>query len=216
MRQVGTLKKRSAAHPVIARIGGEWSYSGLATRDMFGSSAHVTPFSTFDECLQKVHDAKADIAVVPVRNPANKLICGSDKVTPVIEIANRLGLKNVYTLPFTVDHVLASYGDLGEITNVYSKSEPLVQCSRFIKRHGMLPLSHLPDSSVVSDTESALKHVHQYKISYMAAICSREAADHYGVPVVCDGIADAKVNQTEFYVYARHDDMRNFAAHIRT
>ena len=210
------MKNRSAARPVIARIGGELSYSGLATRALFGSSGNVMPFDTFDECLQNVHDTKADIAVVPVHNTVNKLIRGSDKVTPVTEIADRLGLQNVHTLMFVIDHVLASYGDLGEITIVYSKSEPLAQCSRFLRRHRMRSMSQLPGSSIITDTEAAIKHVRDYKIAYIAAICSREAADHYGVPIVRGDIADVKDNKTEFHVYARPNDTRDFAAHIRT
>ncbi len=209
------MKNRSPVQIVIARIGQKMSYSDLATRKMFGDSGHVLTFPTFDKCLQTVHRARADVAVVPVRNTVNGLICGSDKATPVIEIAKRLNLQNIHTLAFTVAHVLASYGKLDDIHGVYSKSEPLDQCSRFLESHKMLRMPLLPGSIKITDTAAAAEYVSKHRLPFSAVICNREAAEHYGIPIVRRNIANVKKNQTEFHVYQRRDDTRDFTTYIR-
>ena len=207
------MKMRSS-QITIARIGGELSYSGLATRELFGATARVLQLDTFDECLQKVRDTKADVAVVPIHNTINKLICGNDNVTPVIEIADSLGLKNIHKLVFKVDHILASYGKLEGIRVAYSKSEPLGQCSKFLKRHGITPTSSISRSLIITDTATAAKYVSRHQFPYTAAICNKEAAEHYGIPIVRGDIANVKDNKTEFHVYQRRDDPRDISINV--
>ena len=113
-----------------------------------------------------------------------------------------------------VDHVLASYGQIDEILLAYSKSEPIGQCSKFLECHKIRALTFIA-GTLITDTASAAKYVSERHIPYIAAICSNEAAEHYGVPVVRRGIANQKVNQTEFHVYQRRDDGRDLSAHIR-
>ncbi|RNJ73088.1 MAG: hypothetical protein EB832_02570 [Thaumarchaeota archaeon S14] len=116
-----------------------------------------------------------------------------------------MGLRIVATLEFPVDHVLASFGRLEEIKIVYSKDEAHVQCTGVLDSHGLKRSTFVPASRAPLSTAGAARYVADRRVRSIAAICSEEAAAHYGVPVVRRGIADSPDNRTTFHAYARAD-----------
>ncbi|MDD9843542.1 MAG: hypothetical protein OXU85_06620 [Thaumarchaeota archaeon] len=190
--------------PRIARLVGDFNYSDIATRRMFGDSADVLPMDSLDACLGEVPARRADIAVVPVHNTVNGEIRGAGGV-PLAEMAESMGLRVLATLELPVDHVLASFGNIGEIATVYSKDVALGQCSRIIEGHGWRQLSAVPGNIVPLSTASAARHVARKRARAIAAICSEEAAAHYCVPIVLRNIADSPDNATTFHAYVRAD-----------
>jgi len=188
----------------VARFGDEYSYSDIATRRMFGDSASVVVLKDFDGCLKAAAADVGTVAMVPVYNAANKKISCEDSV-PVMDRAESMGLRVLAELDLPVDHVLASFGRLEEITTVISKDEALAQCSRIINDRGWRRLSAIPGSSATLSTSAAVRHVADKRFRAMAAIGSEDAAEHYGVPIVKRNIADSPDNKTTFHAYVRAD-----------
>jgi len=62
--------------PKIVRLVGDFTYSGIATRRLFGGSADVRATDSLGACLVEVAARKADVAVVPVHNTVNGDIRG--------------------------------------------------------------------------------------------------------------------------------------------
>jgi len=190
--------------PTIARFGDDYSYSDIATRRLFGDSANVVVLKDFDACLEAAAADRHTVAMVPVHNTANKKISCADGV-PVMDRAESMGLRVLAALELPVDHVLASFGSLGEIETVYSKYEAIVQCTKFLDRHGLKRSASVPDSHDPLSTSGAARYVAIRRVPHIAAICSGDAAEHYGVPIVQRGIADSPDNATTFHAYVRAD-----------
>ncbi|MDD9813339.1 MAG: hypothetical protein OXU37_03595 [Thaumarchaeota archaeon] len=171
---------------------------------MFGDLAVVEVLENFDRCLEAAAMSRLVIAMLPVHNTANREISCADGV-PVEERAEGMGLRVIATLELYVNHVLASFGRIGEIDTVYSKGEALVQCSKFLDRHGLRRSAAIPDSKAPLSTSGAARYVADRRVPYISAICSEEDAVHYGVPVVRRNIADSPDNRTKFHAYARAD-----------
>jgi len=192
------------AGPKIVRIGGDFSYSDIATRRMFGGSADAHVLQSLGACLEEVSARKADVAMVPVHNTENGDIRGAGGV-PLADMARSMGLRVLATLELPVDHVLASFGRLEEIKIVYSKDVALGQCSRWIKDHGIKPASAVPGRPGSLDTATAAKYAAEKRLHFIGAICSEDAAEHYGVPIVQRNIANSPDNTTTFHAYVRAD-----------
>jgi len=190
------------AGPKIVRIGGDFSYSDIATRRMFGGSADAHVLQSLGACLEEVSARKADVAMVPVHNTENGDIRGAGGV-PLADMARSMGLRVLATLKLPVDHVPASFGSVEDIATVYSKDEALAQCSRIIERHGWRQLSAVPGSRVALSTSSAARHVAGKRSPSIAAICSEPAARFHGVPIVSRGIADSPGNAATFHAHVR-------------
>jgi len=188
----------------VARFGDDHSYSDIATRRLFGGSANVVVLEDFDGCLEAAAADGHTVAMVPVHNTANKRIVCADSV-PVMDRARSMGLRVLATLELPVDHVLASFGGMEDIAIVYSKDEALAQCSRIIERHGWRQLSAVPGIIVPFSTSGAARYVAGRRAPSFAAICSEDAAEHYGVPIVKRNIADSPDNKTTFHAYVRAD-----------
>ena len=93
-------------------------------------------------------------------------------------------------------HTLAGLpgAKISDISRVYSKTEALMQTSRFLDDH--------PDwqrISVVNTAVAAKKVLEENDIS-QAAVCSACAADVHGLSVLVDGINDDADNSTRFIV----------------
>ncbi|RNJ71365.1 MAG: hypothetical protein EB824_06905 [Thaumarchaeota archaeon S15] len=190
--------------PRIVRFGDGFSYSDTATRRLFGDSASVDVLENFDRCLEAACADGSTVAVVPVHNTENGDITGTGGV-PLADMARSMGLRVLSTLELPVDHVLASFGSLEEIKIVYSKDVALGQCSKFIERYGMRSASIVPGKSVPLSTAGAAIYVAGKRVRVIAAICSEEAASHYGVPIVRRNITNSPDNRTTFHAYARAD-----------
>lgn len=85
---------------------------------------------------------------------------------------------------------------LSDLHAVYSHPQGLAQCSAFTKEH------HL-EASVCSSTSAAAKAVAGRKEPGIAAICSEQAAEEYGLEILQRDIQNTANNCTRFIVISR-------------
>ena len=85
---------------------------------------------------------------------------------------------------------------MSDIKSVCSHPHALPQCSAFISEHGFTAIE-------MANTAIAAQSVRDKGDPSLAAICSREAAERYGLTVLAEGINDMKHNETRFIAVSR-------------
>ncbi len=97
-----------------------------------------------------------------------------------------------------ISHVLAALPGqtMDDITEVHSHPIALMQCEDFLKMH--------PTWKVVESEDTALsaKEINDKQLKGRAAVCSRRAAEIYGLDILEAGIETNKRNFTRFFILA--------------
>ena len=182
----------------IAYLGPPGTYSEQAVL-AHDAAADRLPFPSVMAAAGAVEQGKADEAVVAIENS----IEGS--VTDTLDMLihdSRLSICK--ELVIAIDHCLLVKpgGRVAEVQVVYSHSNPLGQCRKYLA-------AHCPQAEVVASL-STVKAVEDMLASARpsAAIAPRRAADLYKVEVVAEGIQDRGGNVTRFVVLGQHDSPR--------
>ena len=170
--------------------GTEGAYSKAAMYQFFGENVNSFHVRTFREAMEAIEEGAADYAVLPIENST---------AGPVIEMYDLLDEFENYIVAETilpVVHTLAGLpgAKLSDIKRVYSKTEALMQTSRFLDDH-----ADWQKISVVNTAIAAKKVLEEDDIS-QAAVCSSYAAQVHGLSVLVDGINDDADNSTRFIV----------------
>ena len=168
----------------------EGAYSQAAMYQFFGENVNSFHVRTFREAMEAIEEGAADYAVLPIENST---------AGPVIEMYDLLDEFENYIVAETilpVVHTLAGLpgAKLSDIKKVYSKTEALMQTSRFLDDH-----ADWQKISVVNTAIAAKKVLEEDDIS-QAAVCSSYAAQVHGLSVLVDGINDDADNSTRFIV----------------
>ncbi|MFW0871140.1 MAG: prephenate dehydratase [Patescibacteria group bacterium] len=106
---------------------------------------------------------------------------------------------------FRVDHMLAVIPGtkIQDIATAYSHTQALSQCSEFLRNH------HIP-TLAYHDTAGAAKMVSEMGDKTRAAVCSKRAAEMYGLEIVAEQIQNENNNTTRFLLVKRKDEHFNF------
>ena len=181
----------------VAYLGPAGTYSEEAVVRQFGTLVERRACATFDEVFREVEAGSAHYGVVPVENSTE----GAVGRTLDLLLATPLSVTGELLLP--IHHCLmvgpdsAAAGDEA-VRVVYSHSQSLGQCARWLARH-------LPDARqvpVVSNAEAARLAVAE---PGSAAIAGRAAAERYGLQVLHENIEDEPQNTTRFLVIGREE-----------
>jgi prephenate dehydratase/chorismate mutase/prephenate dehydratase len=158
------------------------------------ANAAAIPCKEFEDVFDAVEKGRFDAGVVPVENTLGGL------VGPVNSLLAYTSLRIVAAVDLPVSHcLLAPAGtDHREIRTVYSHPQALAQCRRFIERNKLEPEPWY-------DTAGAARMLAEASVPGAAAIASRFAAELYDLEIIKEGIQDASVNRTRFFVLARED-----------
>ncbi len=145
------------------------------------------PCPTFEDALNAVETGKAALCMIPTEN---------SKAGRVAEIHNILPNTNLYIVGEyfqRIEHHLAAPkgADIKSIKTVYSHNQALMQCRKNILALGF-------EAESYSNTAAAAKDVAVWKDISKAAICSRLAADLYGLEIIKENVEDSHDNTTIF------------------
>ncbi len=167
------------------------AYQELAARTLF-PKCEPENVPTWEQVFQAVRDGKADVGVVPVENTT------AGTVNEVYDLLLEYNLFINRSLIKKISHCLAviSGAELQDVKRVCSHPHALPQCRAFIAEH------HL-ESTEMANTAIAAQTVASRKDKSLAAICSKEAAELYGLDVLAEGINDLKRNETRFIAVSR-------------
>jgi len=172
----------------VAFLGPAGTYSEEAVVRQFGSLVTRRACATFDDVFREVEAGGAHYAMVPVENSTE----GAVGRTLDLLLATRLTVTGELLLP--IHHCLMSEaGGLSSVERVYSHSQSLGQCVRWLNTH----LPRAERVAVVSNAEAARLAAEDRQ---SAAIAGRAAAAQYAVPIMHENIEDEPDNTTRFLV----------------
>ena len=167
------------------------AYSHLAALSV-DSKAEVIPCKTFDECFSKaIKDTNSKIII-----PESNRITGNIGIEYLI-FKYRL---NIYSEYFQkIEHNLLAFPGtkISDIEDVYSHSQALSQCSRFIKSNNLT-------EHVRADTAGSAEMVSKSKDKKKSAIASSLSAETYGLEIIKKNIENEKGNLTRFLIMGKN------------
>jgi chorismate mutase / prephenate dehydratase len=175
----------------VTYLGPPGTYSEEAVVRQFGTLVERKACATFDDVFREVEAGAAHYGVVPVENSTE----GAVGRTLDLLLATPLNVTGEVLLP--IHHCLmGGTPDLAAITRVYSHSQSLGQCVRWLNQN----LPRAERVPVVSNAEAARLCAGE---PHSAAIAGRAAAGHYALPILAENIEDEPDNTTRFLVIGR-------------
>ena len=176
---------------IIAFQGVSGANSDLACRQAY-PYMDTKPYASFAEVFDAVEKGEAQLGMLPIEN---------SQAGRVAEIHHILPRKDVHIVGEyfqRIEHFLAAPKGavLDSLETVYSHPQALMQCHEFITSHGLKEESY-------ANTATAAKDIGTWNDPTKAAICSRLAAELYGLEILAENIEDADDNTTVFVAISK-------------
>lgn len=170
--------------------GREGAYSQAAMEKYFGKNINSFHVQTFRDAMEAIEEGSADFAVLPIENSSAGVV--NEVYDLLMEFENYI----VGEVFLPIDHALAGLPgtSLSEIERVYSHPQALMQCAKFLDEHRDW------QQISVSNTASAANKILEDQERKKAAICSRYAAEYYGLEILEEKINHNEKNATRFIV----------------
>lgn len=175
----------------IAIQGEIGSFHDIAAHQYFeGEQIELICCATFEQVFENVKRDNNVIAMLAIENT----IAGS--LLHNYDLLRQSGLTVVGEHKLHIRHSICCLPEDSwtTVTEVHSHPVALMQCRGFLANH--------PEMKAVEaeDTAGAAAYIAAHRCHGWAAICSADAARHYGLQVLQDSIEDNKHNFTRFLV----------------
>lgn len=169
-------------------------YHEVTANQFFGKENISTiECDTFRDVFFKVAEGEADFAIAAIENT----IAGS--LLQNYDLLNQSGLQIIGEYKQRISHCFAIHPEdnIEDVKEVWSHPIALMQCTDFLMK--------LPNPKVVEkcDTAWSAREIANNNLRGHAAICSKEAAEIYGLKVVENGIESNKHNFTRFLILSK-------------
>ena len=176
---------------LVGYQGIEGANSHEASQILF-PHAQLRHYKRFDDVLAAVDSGEVRYGVLPVENST------AGSVSAVYDLILKHRFYIVGALDMAIDHCLASLrqSEPEDIEIVRSHPQALSQCATTIERMGW-------ESIPSANTAVAARDVAKEKRLNVAAICSRKAAETYGLKLLDSHIQDDRYNTTRFIVISK-------------
>lgn len=177
----------------VAIQGTLGSFHDIAAHNYFeGEEIELLCCSTFEEVFASIKTDNRTIGLVAIENT----IAGS--LLQNNELLRESGTQIIGEHKLRISHcfVCLPEEDWEDIVEVNSHPIALMQCREFLSKH--------PHIKVVEGEDTALSAeiIRENNLKGHAAICSRAAAERYGMKILQEGIETNKHNFTRFLVVA--------------
>lgn len=177
----------------VAIQGVAGAFHDIAARGFFeAEEIDIVPCHTFKDIFASIRKDNSILGIMAIENT----IAGN--LLPNHNLLRESDTTIIGEFKLRISHVLAVLPGqtLADITEVHSHPIALMQCEDFLKQY--------PDWKAVESEDTALsaKHIQERKINGRAAICSRRAAEIYGLTILEEGIETNKRNFTRFLIIA--------------
>lgn len=177
----------------IAYLGPQGTFTEAAALKRFGSAIQEQSCATIDEVFSAVASGSAHYGMVPVENSTE----GAVGRTLDLLLNSELKICGEVLLPVH-QCLLAKESDLAGIRKVYSHPQSFGQCQGWLNAH--LPkVERITAPSNSDAARTAAKELHS------AAIAGSQAAPHFGLNVLVEGIEDDPRNTTRFLVIGKQE-----------
>ena len=177
----------------IAIQGGLGAYHGIAAENYFEEEVEILPCQTFREIFESVEKDANVIGIMAIENT----IAGS--LLPNYELLKTSHFPIAGEYKQRISHCLVALPGtkVEDLKEIWSHPIALMQCVEYMDK--------LPNIRIVEhiDTALAAKDIAQNKAMGIAAICSKKAAEIYGLEILAEGIETNKHNFTRFLIVAQ-------------
>lgn len=170
--------------------GTDGAYSQAAMHKFFSKDVNNFHVQTFRDAMEAIEEGSADFAVLPIENSSAGMV--SEMYDLLEEFENYI----VGEVILPINHYLVGTENttLESIERVYSHPQALMQCSKFLDRHGSW------QQIGAANTAVAAKKILNENDPTQAAICSEHAAEIYGLKILEEKINHNHNNSTRFIV----------------
>ncbi len=146
---------------------------------------------SFEDAFKAVAEGRAKYAMIPIENSQ------AGRVAEIHNLLPRTQLHIVAEHLQKIEHHLYAVpgATIGDVKEVYSHHQGLMQCRKFIAEHGF-------KSNIHDNTATAARDVAQWGDRTKAAICSKLAGELYGLKLLAENIEEADDNETLFVTLA--------------
>ena len=190
--------RRPVEDPLVVYQGEPGAFSEMAAIDFFGDRVRTEGRYWFEDAFKALKEGRADYAVLPIENSST----GAIRQVYDLLVNYECYFVGETTVEVSQNLVGLPGTDIGDITTVYSHEQGLFQSERFLNDH--------PDWKRVpqADTAGSAKMVAELKDPHFAAICSKRAAEIYGLEVLAERINHNGRNTTHFVVISPRPEIR--------
>ena len=173
----------------VAYLGPEGTFTQQAALKHFGHSSIVHPMSSIDQVFREVEAGAVNYGVVPVENSSEGV------VSHTLDSFMYSNLKIVGEVELRIHHnlMISQNTDAKKITRVYSHSQTLAQCRRWLDEN----YPSVDRVAVNSNAEAAKRVKGEWS---SAAIAGDIAADLYDLKILSEKIEDRPDNTTRFLI----------------
>ena len=183
-------RREPVAAPRVVYQGEPGCYSEEAAVGFFGPEVSSRGLAWFPDVFAALERGEADYAVLPVENSS------TGSIRQVYDLLAQYNYYVVGECQVKVEHCLMALPGvaLEDIHTVYSHEQGLMPCEKYLDAHrGWRRVPTL-------DTAGSAKQVAESGDRTAAAICSRRAAQIYGLHILAEGVNYNAMNHTRFVV----------------
>lgn len=174
------------------------AYQGIKGANSHEAALRLFPdgelknLKTFADIFSAVENGGAEFGVVPVENST------AGSVSGVYDLILNHRFYIIGALDLKINHCLAGLRQsvLSDIDTVWSHPQAISQCAEYIASRNYTSVSK-------ANTAIAARDVMNEKRLNVAAICSRKAAQEYGLKILDDHLQDNPHNMTRFIVISK-------------
>lgn len=189
---------KAVENPRVYYQGVPGAYAEEAAVLFFGEDSVRIGAKTWRDLFRILKSGAADYIVVPIENNS------TGSINAVYDLLAEYDACVVGEQMVKVEHCLAALPGtkMAEIDSVYSHEQGFFQSEEFLAQH--------PNWTrhAVLNTAAAAQMVQNSGAHGKAAICSRRAAQLYGLEVLQEGINTSAENYTRFFVVAAQMELR--------
>lgn len=175
----------------IAIQGTRGSYHDIAAHRYFdGEEIELICCATFEDVFAAIRKDSQVIGMLAIENTiAGSLLHNN-------ELLRLSGTQIIGEYKLRISHCFVCLPDeeWDDITEVNSHPIALMQCRDFLQQHPRIKVVEAEDTALSAEI------IKRDNLNGRAAICSRVAAEHYGMKILQEGIETNKHNFTRFLV----------------
>ena len=177
----------------IAIQGTLGSYHDIAAHKYFeGEEIELICCANFEDVFAAIRKDSHTIGMLAIENTIARSLLHNN------ELLRQSGTQIIgeYKLRISHSFVCLPEEDWNDITEVNSHPIALMQCREFLNQHPRIKVVEAEDTALSAEI------IKRENLKGHAAICSRAAAERYGMKVLQEGIETNKHNFTRFLVVA--------------
>ncbi|MGG7034106.1 MAG: prephenate dehydratase [Flavobacterium sp.] len=179
----------------IAIQGIKGSFHHQVAQEYFQENIVIDERLSFEAVVQSLLKQEANFGVMAIENS----IAGAIIPNYALIDKNNLNIIGEYYLDIVQNLITLEGQSIEEIQEVHSHPMALLQCMDFLKKYPHLKL--VEDS----DTATTALRIHENKLTNIAAIGSKVAAEMYDLKISVPSIQAVNNNMTRFFILSKEN-----------